>query len=246
MTPTEDSVMRQLTELRSHCTPDEDVPVGLALAEFLDVSPTPGGWEPAPANLAALPKRRLAALGAACATVTGKVLLSVSVAAASVGGLHATDLVDFPAMIETPPAQTIEPALTNDVHPLTTPPVRAAGPPTSTHQDLPVEHSSASTPPVASARDVVVPVTTVGPEPRTPETQETPAPAEPPGIAISDEARANAPAPSSPPGLDESPGVANERAEAVRPDEIAAKRPRDHARPSVPGVDRTPVGPATD
>ena len=85
-----------------------DAPVGAALAEFVDVidlapipqpavtSPTTS-WRP----------KMLTGIGAFVATTTGKIVLGTTVAAASVGGMHAAEIVDVPLLPEPAPAEVL-------------------------------------------------------------------------------------------------------------------------------------------
>ena len=89
------------SQLHEHFRTNADAPVGAALAEFVDVidlastpqlaadSPTTS-WRP----------KMLTGIGAFVATTTGKIVLGTTVAAASVGGMHAAEIVDVPLLPE--------------------------------------------------------------------------------------------------------------------------------------------------
>jgi hypothetical protein len=85
--------------LRSEYSATPDVTAGPALAEFLDVIEL----KPTPVAATAGSSRRnrvLAGVAAFVATTTGKIVLGTAVAAASVGGAHAAEVIDVPGLPE--------------------------------------------------------------------------------------------------------------------------------------------------
>lgn len=155
----------------------DGVPVGTAPAG------TPAG--PTPASVAPIRRQVAVAAAAFAATLTGKVVLGGAVAAATLGGLHATEVVDVPLLPRAPQAQTV---------PSTVP----------EHVDLP-DPVSALLGPATGLADVDVPPT--GPAPAAPVAPSEPsrpgatpdAPADEPADAGPDSAPVPTPAPTPTP-----------------------------------------------
>ena len=85
-------------ELRQMFETTTDVPVGASLAEFIDVVDLTSTTV---ADTAPGKKRKMiTGISTFIATTTGKIVLGTTVAAASVGGAHAADLVDVPGLPE--------------------------------------------------------------------------------------------------------------------------------------------------
>ncbi|RZV44079.1 MAG: hypothetical protein EX269_12270 [Acidimicrobiales bacterium] len=85
-----------------------DAPVGATLAEFVDVIDLTPASQPAttsPTN--SWRPKMLTGLGAFVATTTGKLVLGTAVAAASVGGMHAAEIVDMPLLPEQAKAEVL-------------------------------------------------------------------------------------------------------------------------------------------
>ncbi len=85
-----------------------DAPVGATLAEFVDVidlAPTPQPAVTSPTT--SWRPKMLTGIGAFVATTTGKIVLGTTVAAASVGGMHAAEIVDVPLLPEPAPAEAL-------------------------------------------------------------------------------------------------------------------------------------------
>lgn len=109
--PAVDALVR---DLRDACLPEGTRPRSAELAAFAgDGDGVPVGAvrsrAAAPALEVPVPIGRRAAVAAAAfaATLTGKVVLGGAVAAAALGGLHATDTVDVPLLPRSPQAQTV-------------------------------------------------------------------------------------------------------------------------------------------
>jgi hypothetical protein len=103
-----------VSDLRAAYLPDGTRPRSAALAAFAGTGDgVPVGAvrcrPAAPAVEAPVPVGRRVAVAAAAfaATLTGKVVLGGAVAAAALGGLHATDTVDVPLLPRSPEAQTV-------------------------------------------------------------------------------------------------------------------------------------------
>jgi hypothetical protein len=77
-----------------------DAPVSAGLAEFVDVIDLTPVSQPVAATSPTTSWRpkMLTGLGAFIATTTGKIVLGTTVAAASVGGMHAAEIVDVPLL----------------------------------------------------------------------------------------------------------------------------------------------------
>jgi len=85
-----------------------DAPVGAPLAEFVDVvdlTPVPSPTATSPTT--SWRPKMLTGLSAFVATTTGKIVLGTTVAAASVGGMHAAEIVDVPLLPETAQAEVL-------------------------------------------------------------------------------------------------------------------------------------------
>lgn len=125
-----------IAELRSRYRDLGPVPVRTALAEFLEVGPTSGA---APSLEGAVPASRrapvLTKIGVVAGTLTGKVVLGVTIAAAvAVGGAHASGLVELPVLPEVAGQQGAE-----------SPPEVPAGPDEGGGAEVP-ERTGASSP----------------------------------------------------------------------------------------------------
>lgn len=101
------SELQQLVgDLRDAFSTPTDIPAGEMLQEYLTVidltttTGTPTGKTRS--------KKLITGLGTFIATATGKVVLGTAVAAASVSGAHAADLVDIPLLPDNPPAEVQE------------------------------------------------------------------------------------------------------------------------------------------
>jgi hypothetical protein len=84
--------------LRERFETSTDVPVGTALAEFIDVvdlTTTSAHTEPR------RNRKMITGIGTLIATTTGKIVLGTTVAAASMGAAHAADMVEIPGLPET-------------------------------------------------------------------------------------------------------------------------------------------------
>lgn len=106
----------------------------------------------APVVEAPVPVGRRAAVAAAAfaATITGKVVLGGAVAAAALGGLHATDTVDVPLLPRSPQAQTV-PSTVPDLPPAASDPLRVlVGPPAQPPADV-LERTPAPAVPASGA-----------------------------------------------------------------------------------------------
>lgn len=99
-----------LSDLRSGFERRSDVHAQGALREFLNVADLP--TTTAAPRVAARRKKMLAGL---VATTTGKILLGTAVAAASVGGAHAADIIDVPGLENKPAVVEIEGDLAEQV-----------------------------------------------------------------------------------------------------------------------------------
>jgi len=88
-----------VADLRSEYSATHEVAASTALAEFLDVI----DLTDAPHQTSSVSGRgvkAVSALGAFVATTAGKIVLGTAVAAASIGGAHAAELVDVPLLPE--------------------------------------------------------------------------------------------------------------------------------------------------
>jgi len=85
-----------------------DAPVGATLAEFVDVIDlTPVSQPAATSPTNSWRPKMLTGLGAFIATTTGKIVLGTAVAAASVGGMHAAEIVDVPILPDQAKAEVL-------------------------------------------------------------------------------------------------------------------------------------------
>lgn len=134
-------------DLRSAYLAGGDRPRSDALTAFAGPADGPAlgtiGTRPDPASSRRVPLRRRAAVGVAAfaATLAGKVVLGGAVAAATLGGLHATDVVDVPLLphdstIEgTPPADPALPDVADPHGVLGGPAADSGADPTSARRD---------------------------------------------------------------------------------------------------------------
>lgn len=163
-------------DLRSAYLPDEPRPRSAALVVFAgpgdDVS-VPDATQPdhapvVPLAVALGSRRRRAAVGVAAfaATVTGKVVLGGAVAAATLGGLHAADVVDVPLLPEVPRSPAAPTTVPDVADPVELPATGEAPPatPATPAEATPPTDQSGSAPPVAQtpAGDGTGPANPVG------------------------------------------------------------------------------------
>ena len=94
--------------LQEQFATNADAPVGAALAEFVDVIDLVPIPQPAVSSPTTTRRpKMLTGIGAFIATTTGKIVLGTTVAAASVGGMHAAEIVDVPLLPEPAPAEVL-------------------------------------------------------------------------------------------------------------------------------------------
>lgn len=96
-----------LAALRERHMVSADVPVGAALAEFVDVVDLTSPSNQERRTPTTRRNKMLTGLGAFVATTTGKIVLGTTVAAASVGGMHAAEVVDVPLLPDQATAEVL-------------------------------------------------------------------------------------------------------------------------------------------
>jgi hypothetical protein len=195
---------------------------------------------PVPDRPVSIGRRVLVGAAAFAATITGKVVLGGAVAAATLGGLHATDTVDVPLLPRSPQAQTVPstvPELPDAAHPFNV----LVGPPAYRSSDG-VPAIGAPAPAEPSDRSPVAPVDqgvttdddrigTGAPATTAPPITEAPADAPVPTTAGPSEQPPATEAPERVPGAAPEPGAGADRPAAGEQAPAPATEQENPARP---------------